>query len=43
MRLILDASGLKMNVTIHKQIIDILEESDTKGMTLNVRDANDIL
>ncbi|THU88448.1 hypothetical protein K435DRAFT_830546 [Dendrothele bispora CBS 962.96] len=28
-------SGVKMNMTIHKQIIDLLEESGTNGMTLN--------
>lgn len=25
-----------MNITIHKQIIDLLEGSGTRGMTLNV-------
>lgn len=30
-------SGVKMNVTIHKQILDLLEESGTRGMTLSVR------
>lgn len=29
-------SGLKANVTIHKQISDLLEESGMTGMTLNV-------
>ncbi|KAF8912964.1 hypothetical protein CPB84DRAFT_1670756 [Gymnopilus junonius] len=28
-------SGVKLNTTIHKQIIDQLEESGTRGMTLN--------
>ena len=28
--------GVKMNKTVHKQIIDLLEESGTRGMTLNV-------
>ncbi|KAF5319851.1 hypothetical protein D9758_018452 [Tetrapyrgos nigripes] len=27
--------GVKMNMTIHKQIIDLLEQSGTTGMTLN--------
>ncbi|TFK36810.1 hypothetical protein BDQ12DRAFT_633054 [Crucibulum laeve] len=30
-----DQSSIKMNITIHKQIIDLLEESGTVGMTLN--------
>ncbi|KAF9458331.1 hypothetical protein BDZ94DRAFT_1270875 [Collybia nuda] len=30
-----ESSGVKMNITIHKQIIDFLEESDVTGMTLN--------
>ncbi|KAJ7124740.1 hypothetical protein C8R43DRAFT_31912 [Mycena crocata] len=30
-----EQSGIKMNVTIHKQIITLLEESATVGMTLN--------
>ncbi|KAJ2930499.1 hypothetical protein H1R20_g6596, partial [Candolleomyces eurysporus] len=30
-----DDSGVKANITIHKQIIDLLEESGTSGMTLN--------
>jgi hypothetical protein len=29
-------NGLKMNLTIHKQISDLLEEAGTRGMTLNV-------
>ncbi|KAK7019694.1 hypothetical protein VNI00_017994 [Paramarasmius palmivorus] len=29
------SSGLKTNVTLHKQIVDLLEESGTRGMTLN--------
>lgn len=29
-------NGVKMNMTIHKQIIDLLEGSGTRGMTLNV-------
>ena len=28
--------GIKFNATIHKQIIDLIEESGTKGITLNV-------
>lgn len=28
--------GVKMNITVHKQIIDLLEGSGTRGMTLNV-------
>ncbi|KAL0572575.1 hypothetical protein V5O48_009395 [Marasmius crinis-equi] len=28
-------SGVKMNATIHRQIIELLEESGTRGMTLN--------
>jgi hypothetical protein len=32
-----DQSGIKVSLTIHKQIIDLLEESGTVGMTLNVR------
>ncbi|KAK0208398.1 hypothetical protein DFS33DRAFT_1303084 [Desarmillaria ectypa] len=30
-----EQAGVKTNTTIHKQIIDLLEESGTKGMTLN--------
>ncbi|KAG7450158.1 uncharacterized protein BT62DRAFT_884415 [Guyanagaster necrorhizus] len=30
-----EQGGVKINTTIHKQIIDLLEESGTKGMTLN--------
>lgn len=30
-----EQGGVKTNTTIHKQIIDLLEESGTKGMTLN--------
>ncbi|KAF9015475.1 hypothetical protein BDQ17DRAFT_1386204 [Cyathus striatus] len=30
-----DQSGVKMNVTIHRQIADLLDESGTTGMTLN--------
>ncbi|KAF8898469.1 hypothetical protein BD779DRAFT_11912 [Infundibulicybe gibba] len=29
------ASGIKVNLTIHRQIVDLLEESETTGMTLN--------
>ena len=29
-------NGVKMNITIHKQIVDLLEGSGTRGMTLNV-------
>lgn len=29
-------NGVKMNITVHKQIIDLLEGSGTRGMTLNV-------
>ncbi|ESK95510.1 hypothetical protein Moror_12696 [Moniliophthora roreri MCA 2997] len=29
------ASGVKTNVTLHKQMFDLLEESGTRGMTLN--------
>ena len=29
-------NGVKMNITVHKQIIDHLEGSGTLGMTLNV-------
>ncbi|KAJ3509802.1 hypothetical protein NLJ89_g5025 [Agrocybe chaxingu] len=29
-------SGVKLNSTVHKQLIDLLEESGTTGMTLNV-------
>jgi hypothetical protein len=32
-----EQSAIKMNVTIHKQITTLLEESGTTGMTLNVR------
>lgn len=32
----IEQGGVKTNTTIHKQIIDLLEESGTKGMTLNV-------
>jgi hypothetical protein len=28
--------GVKMNITVHKQIIDLLEGSGTRGLTLNV-------
>ncbi len=28
--------GIKFNATIHKQIIDLIEESGTRGMTLSV-------
>lgn len=28
-----------MNLTIHKQIVDLLEEADTRGLTLNVWDS----
>lgn len=31
-----EQSSIKMNLTIHKQIISLLEESGTVGMTLNV-------
>lgn len=31
-----EPNGVKLNITIHKQIIDHLEESGTSGMTLNV-------
>lgn len=31
-----DQSCIKMNLTIHKQIITLIEESGTVGMTLNV-------
>ncbi|KAF5377206.1 hypothetical protein D9615_006321 [Tricholomella constricta] len=30
-----DESGVKMNITIHKQIFDLLEEAGMVGMTLN--------
>lgn len=30
-----DESGVKANITIHKQIFDLLEDSGTAGMTLN--------
>ncbi|KAF9455017.1 hypothetical protein P691DRAFT_691292 [Macrolepiota fuliginosa MF-IS2] len=30
-----EVSEVKMNVTIHKQILDLLEESGTRGMTLS--------
>lgn len=29
-------NGVKMNIAVHKQIIDLLEGSGTRGMTLNV-------
>jgi hypothetical protein len=29
-------SGIKMNLTIHRQIIDLLEDAGMVGMTLNV-------
>lgn len=32
----LASNGIKLNITIHKQIIDLLEDSGTSGMTLNV-------
>lgn len=31
-----EAAGVKVNITIHKQIIDLLEDAGTTGMTLNV-------
>lgn len=31
-------SGMKMNVTLHKQFTDIIEDSGIKGLTLNVRE-----
>ncbi|KAH6916823.1 hypothetical protein BKA70DRAFT_313865 [Coprinopsis sp. MPI-PUGE-AT-0042] len=33
--LIGEAAGVKVNITIHKQIIDLLEDAGTTGMTLN--------
>lgn len=33
-----DQPGVKSNITIHKQVFDLLEESGTNGMTLNVID-----
>ena len=27
---------IKLNITLHKQMIDLLENAGTKGMTLNV-------
>ncbi|KAG7098926.1 hypothetical protein E1B28_000821 [Marasmius oreades] len=32
---LVNASGVKTNVTIHRQIIELLEESGTRGLTLN--------
>ena len=32
-----ESGMLKFNITIHKQVMDLLEDSGTKGMTLNVR------
>lgn len=29
-------NGVKMNITVHKQIVDLLEGSGMRGMTLNV-------
>ena len=29
--------GVKFNVTIHRQIVDLLEDAGTDGMTLQVR------
>lgn len=29
--------GFKMTVTLHKQMVDLIEESGLRGMTLNVR------
>lgn len=34
--LIGEPNGVKMNLSIHKQILNLLEESGTMGMTLNV-------
>ena len=31
-----DQAGIKMNITIHKQILDLLEDAGMVGMTLNV-------
>lgn len=30
-------NGIKLNITIYKQIVDIIEESEMTGLTLNVR------
>jgi len=34
---VVEQEGVKVNVTIHRQIVDLLEDAGTDGMTLQVR------